>query len=74
MRRMTRDESKDGLPRDQVIWFTDWQGLRRIEALEHFHVMLFRAPKEFLATITGRDQLGVGQAGCVKQRHSLDFL
>jgi hypothetical protein len=59
VRRTFCDENKNGVNgilRDQVIWFKNWRGLKSVEALEHFHVMLFRAPKEFLAKITGGDQ------------------
>lgn len=47
---------KDGLPGDKVIWFKNWKSLKSVHALEHFHVMLYQAPTEFLARITSNDR------------------
>ena len=50
------DEANGGVPREQVVWFKNWKSLKSVHALEHFHVMLFKAPKAFLARVTGGDQ------------------
>jgi hypothetical protein len=44
-----------GLEKDGVIWFRNWPSLKSFHALEHFHVMLYKADKEFLARITDGD-------------------
>ena len=41
--------------KENVIWFKNWSSLKSIHAVEHFHVMLFDADKEFLVRITGGD-------------------
>jgi Protein of unknown function (DUF3605) len=38
-----------------VLWFKNWKSLKSVHAVEHFHVMLFDAPKAFLARITNGD-------------------
>ena len=50
------DETENGIPREQVVWFKNWKSLKSVHALEHFHVMLFKAPKELLARVTGGDR------------------
>ena len=50
------DEAKGGVSREHVVWFKNWKSLKSVHALEHFHVMLFKASKEFLASVTGGDQ------------------
>ena len=41
--------------RENVIWFKNWRVLKSVHAVEHFHVMLFDPPKEFVQDITGGD-------------------
>jgi hypothetical protein len=50
------EDSAGAVPREHVIWFKNWASLKSVHALEHFHVMLFQAPEEFLAKVTGGDQ------------------
>ena len=50
------DETDGGIPWEQVVWFKNWKSLKSVQALEHFHVMLYKAPKEFLANVTGGDR------------------
>jgi uncharacterized protein YeaO (DUF488 family) len=40
---------------DRVIWFRNWGALKSVHAVEHFHVMLFDPPKEFVRSVTGGD-------------------
>lgn len=47
---------QDGLERENVIWFKNWKSLKSVHALEHFHVMLYKAPVTFLDRITGSDR------------------
>lgn len=49
------DVSSGGLERGRVIWFKNWRSLKSVDALEHFHVMLYQADKEFLDRITNGD-------------------
>jgi Protein of unknown function (DUF3605) len=49
------DVASGGLDKDRVIWFKNWRSLKSVHALEHFHVMLYRADKEFLTRITDGD-------------------
>jgi hypothetical protein len=39
----------------QYIWFKNWKSLKSIQAVEHFHVMLFNPDPEFISEITGGD-------------------
>lgn len=39
----------------QIIWFKNWKSLKSIHALEHFHVMLYKPDKDFMADITHGD-------------------
>lgn len=32
----------------EVVWFKNWQSLKSVKALEHFHVMLYRPDGEFV--------------------------
>ena len=41
--------------RENVIWFKNWASLKSVHALEHFHVMLYRAEEGFLRRVTGGD-------------------
>ena len=38
-----------------VIWFRNWGALKSVHAVEHFHVMLFDPPEEFVREVTGGD-------------------
>ncbi|RDW73988.1 hypothetical protein BP5796_07430 [Coleophoma crateriformis] len=40
---------------EQVIWFKNWKALKSVHAVEHFHVMLFDPPREFVEEVTGGD-------------------
>ncbi|KAK5309766.1 hypothetical protein LTR70_010012 [Exophiala xenobiotica] len=46
----------DGISRENLIWFKNWKSLKSVHALEHFHVMLYRASPEFLKRITNGDR------------------
>ena len=39
----------------QVVWFKNWRSLKSVHAVEHFHVMLFNAPKDLTLKLTGGD-------------------
>lgn len=39
----------------QVIWFKNWKSLKSVQAVEHFHVMLFDPDDGFVQRITGGD-------------------
>lgn len=45
-----------GVDRDQVIWFKNWSSLRSVGAIEHFHVMLYRARRDFVDKLTNHDR------------------
>jgi hypothetical protein len=36
-----------------VAWFKNWRSLKSVQAVEHFHVMLFDPDMEFVKDITG---------------------
>ncbi|GAB7350171.1 hypothetical protein MBLNU459_g0835t1 [Dothideomycetes sp. NU459] len=40
---------------ENVIWFKNWGSLRSIQAIEHFHVMLFDPDMSFVRDITNND-------------------
>lgn len=40
---------------ENVVWFRNWGALKSVHAVEHFHVMLFDPPKEFVDQVTGGD-------------------
>jgi hypothetical protein len=40
---------------ENVIWFRNWGALKSVRAVEHFHVMLFDPPREFVDEVTGGD-------------------
>jgi len=46
----------EGISRENLIWFKNWKSLKSVHALEHFHVMLYRAPPEFVKRITNGDR------------------
>ena len=39
----------------KVLWFKNWRSLKSIHAVEHFHVMLYDPPREFVKEITHDD-------------------
>lgn len=41
--------------KENVIWFKNWASLKSIDAVEHFHVMLFDPDMEFVRRVTGGD-------------------
>ncbi|KAK1079791.1 hypothetical protein LTR33_006096, partial [Friedmanniomyces endolithicus] len=41
--------------REKVVWFRNWTSLKSIQAVEHFHVMLFDPEAEFVREVTGGD-------------------
>ena len=59
------------IPRDRLVWFKNWKALKSIHAIgasfpilpcssdliiEHFHVLLYRAPRGFIDRLTGGDK------------------
>jgi len=38
-----------------VIWFKNWRSLKSVQAVEHFHVMLYDPGLEFVRRITNGD-------------------
>jgi hypothetical protein len=40
---------------ENVIWFRNWGALKSVHAVEHFHVMLYDPPREFVDRVTGGD-------------------
>lgn len=42
--------------RENVIWFKNWNSLKSIHAVEHFHVMLYDPDVEFIRQITHGDR------------------
>lgn len=48
--------TEDGISRENLIWFKNWKSLKSVHALEHFHIMLYRASPEFLEMITSGDK------------------
>lgn len=47
--------NEEGTSRENLVWFKNWGSLKSVHALEHFHVMLYRAPVAFLNRITNND-------------------
>ncbi|KAI9743121.1 MAG: hypothetical protein M1818_003416 [Claussenomyces sp. TS43310] len=43
------------LGENNVVWFKNWKSLKSVHAVEHFHVMLFDPPPEFVEEITHGD-------------------
>ncbi|TKA39939.1 hypothetical protein B0A54_10290 [Friedmanniomyces endolithicus] len=41
--------------REKVVWFRNWTSLKSIQAVEHFHVMLFDPDAEFVRQVTEGD-------------------
>lgn len=50
-----RDKFVPACGRENVIWFRNWGALKSVRAVEHFHVMLFDPPREFVREVTGGD-------------------
>lgn len=48
--------AESGISRKNLIWFKNWRSLKSVHALEHFHVMLYRAGPEYLESITNGDK------------------
>ncbi|KAF4552826.1 Hypothetical protein D9617_9g026170 [Elsinoe fawcettii] len=40
---------------DHVVWFKNWRSLKSVEAVEHFHVMLYQPEREIIAELTKND-------------------
>jgi hypothetical protein len=38
-----------------VIWFKNWRSLKSVNAVEHFHVMLYDPDPRFVEEVTGGD-------------------
>lgn len=45
-----------GMKRTDLAWFKNWRSLKSVHAIEHFHIMIYNPPKEFLEKITGGDR------------------
>ncbi|KAG6003291.1 hypothetical protein E4U21_002219 [Claviceps maximensis] len=43
------------LPAHHVVWFKNWASLKSVEAVEHFHVMMFDPDPSFIRDITNGD-------------------
>ncbi|KAI0117355.1 hypothetical protein F4814DRAFT_448357 [Daldinia grandis] len=43
------------IPKDRYIWFKNWKSLKSVQAVEHFHVMLFDPDPKFVNEITHGD-------------------
>ncbi|CAJ2500965.1 Uu.00g038180.m01.CDS01 [Anthostomella pinea] len=43
------------LPKDHFVWFKNWRSLKSVQAVEHFHVMLFDPDPAFIDEVTGGD-------------------
>ncbi|KAK7414296.1 hypothetical protein QQX98_006813 [Neonectria punicea] len=43
------------VPDDHIIWFKNWRNLKSVNAVEHFHVMMFNPDPEFVRTVTNGD-------------------
>jgi len=39
----------------QYVWFKNWNSLKSVKAVEHFHVMLFDPPLDFIQDLTDGD-------------------
>jgi hypothetical protein len=42
--------------RNQIVWFKNWKSLKSVHELEHFHIMLYKAPADLLEAVTGGDR------------------
>ncbi|KAI1334741.1 hypothetical protein F5Y15DRAFT_279530 [Xylariaceae sp. FL0016] len=43
------------MPKDHLVWFKNWRSLKSVQAVEHFHVMLFNPDPAFVDEITNGD-------------------
>ncbi|CAK7224849.1 hypothetical protein SEUCBS140593_005703 [Sporothrix eucalyptigena] len=43
------------LSEENVIWFKNWRSLKSVLLVEHFHVMLFNPPADFITRVTNGD-------------------
>ncbi|KAI0008924.1 hypothetical protein F4779DRAFT_414613 [Xylariaceae sp. FL0662B] len=43
------------IPKNKLIWFKNWKSLKSVQAVEHFHVMLFDPDPQFIDEITHGD-------------------
>ncbi|RYP81974.1 hypothetical protein DL770_005735 [Monosporascus sp. CRB-9-2] len=43
------------MPREQFIWFKNWKSLKSVQAVEHFHVMIFNPDPAYIEEITKGD-------------------
>ncbi|KAI0160306.1 hypothetical protein GGR57DRAFT_415435 [Xylariaceae sp. FL1272] len=43
------------VPSDHLIWFKNWRSLKSVQAVEHFHVMLFDPDPRFIEEVTNGD-------------------
>ncbi|KAL8870097.1 MAG: hypothetical protein Q9174_003776 [Haloplaca sp. 1 TL-2023] len=43
------------VPKENVIWFKNWKGLKSIHSVEHFHVMMFDPDPAFIEEVTKGD-------------------
>ncbi|KAK3694982.1 hypothetical protein B0T22DRAFT_507921 [Podospora appendiculata] len=50
-----RTFAERGVAEDRVIWFKNWRSLKSVQAVEHFHVMLFDPDPEFVREVTHGD-------------------
>lgn len=48
--------NQDGVDRSDLIWFKNWKSLKSVHALEHFHIMIYKAPEDFLKLVTNGDR------------------
>lgn len=39
----------------EVVWFKNWKSLKSVDAVEHFHVLMYKPDREFVREITGGD-------------------
>lgn len=56
MKRSFCDDAAGAVLRERVVWLKNWASLKSVHVLEHFDVMLFQAPEQFLAKVTGGDR------------------
>ncbi|KAF5018651.1 hypothetical protein F66182_9356 [Fusarium sp. NRRL 66182] len=50
------------VPEEHVSWFRNWQGLQSVNAVQHFHIMLFNPDPDFIRAVTKGD---VPRAGLI---------
>ncbi|PHH53355.1 N-acetylglucosamine-induced protein 1 [Ceratocystis fimbriata CBS 114723] len=44
------------VPAENVIWFKNWSAIKSVQALEHFHVLMFEPDTDFIREITNGDR------------------